>query len=125
MTMSCKIKIETREVKPKSNSLKGWKVEQEVDAGAYFAPNIPEMFEKTRWSEWEERFTWLPRRSIYGRFVWGNVHYRHEMNGWGKVPLTGGVKQWATKKEVFESKLRGDRNMVDVKHNFARTTADI
>ena len=70
--------------------------------------------EKTIWCKWETRITWLPKKSIYGKIVWGKVQYRHEMNAWGKVPLAGGVKQWATKKEVFESKLRGDRETIEV-----------
>jgi len=69
--------------------------------------------QETNWCEWETCFTWLPKKSIYGKIVWGRVQYRHEMNAWNKVPLAGGVKQWATKKEVFESRLRGDCELVE------------
>ena len=68
--------------------------------------------EKTNWCEWKTCFTWLPKKSIYGKIVWGRVQYRHEMNAWNKVPLAGGEKQWATKKEVFKSKQRGDKEQV-------------
>ncbi len=94
--------------------------------------NMGEIFnlgkvEKTKWSEWETRFTWLPKKSIYGKIIWGSVQHRHEMNAWDKVPLASGVKQWATKKEVFKSKLRGDRELIEVTtpgEYYKRTTAN-
>lgn len=121
------MKLERKTLKQHEAKLEGWTVEQTVDEPAMFAPHIPEMLEKTNWSEWEEQFTWRPRKSIYGKTIWGKVQHRHEMNAWSKVPLAGGVKQWATSKEVFESKLRGDRDKVDVAGSdeyYKRTTAN-
>ena len=111
--MKRSFKIETKTVCEREvKLLPGWKVVQETDSPAIFAPNIPEMFVGTKWCEWGKQFTSIPRKSIYGKIIWGKVYYRHEMNAWGKVPLHNGTKQWATGKEVFESKLRGDKEKV-------------
>ena len=108
------MKLEVKKIRTKPRKLKvKWKVEPEVDAPAFYSPNVSFMG-RTNWSTWGDKFTWLPRKSIYGKTIWGRVQYRHEMNAWGKVPLTSGVKQWATEKEVFESKLRNDREEIEV-----------
>lgn len=97
--------IEEREVK----LMDGWKVVYETDSPGMFAPHIPDIL--LNWSDWQETFIYRPRKSVYGKVIWGKVYRRAIMNGWDKVELMKEhpewEEQWATKKEVFRCKLDG------------------
>ena len=104
------MKLEVRKVTEQPTKLKvKWKVEQETDSPALYAPHIPEI--QLNWSDWQETFIYRPRKSVYGKVIWGKVYRRAIMNGWKKVELMKEhpewQEQWATKKELFRWKLNG------------------
>jgi hypothetical protein len=59
------------------------------------------------WDEWEDTFVWPwnSKKSIEsGKRIWGRVKVRYNSVVW---EANGRQKQYATKKEVFQRKLRG------------------
>ena len=59
------------------------------------------------WEEWEDTFVWPwnPKKSIEsGKRIWGRVMVRYNSVVW---EANGKQKQYATKKEVFQRKLKG------------------
>jgi hypothetical protein len=59
------------------------------------------------WEEWEDVFVWPwnPKKSIEsGKRIWGRVKVRYNSIVW---EANGRQKQYATKKEVFQRKLKG------------------
>lgn len=59
------------------------------------------------WDEWEDTFVWPwnPKKSVEsGKRIWGRVQVRYNSVVW---EANGRQKQYATKKEVFQRKLRG------------------
>lgn len=60
------------------------------------------------WDEWEDTFVWPwnPKTSVEsGNKIWGRIKVRYNKVVW---EANGRQKQYATKKEVFQRKLRGD-----------------
>ena len=102
------IKLETKTIGEREVKLEGWKVKQEVDEPAMYAPYIPMI--KHNWSEWIEQFVVIPKKSINGKILWGKVYRRAVMNAWKKVELykhhPDWKEQWASKKEMFVESLK-------------------
>ena len=59
------------------------------------------------WEEWEDIFVWPWDRktSVTGKQIWGRIKVRYNKVVW---EANGRQKQYATKKEVFQRKLKGE-----------------
>lgn len=62
-----------------------------------------------KWSKWRRTISFWPRRSINGKLIFGRIHTSWR-NDWGIGVVDGPKHIWryATDKELFTAKLKGE-----------------
>ena len=66
------------------------------------------IFDPFGWMAWRSVFLLIPKKSINGKTIWGPCHTRDRVEA--KHHRYHRIYQYATKKEVFEAKLKGEQN---------------
>jgi hypothetical protein len=69
-----------------------------------FAPNIPII----EWTVWRKTTSVWPRSSINGNIIFGRINKRSRMGTLSPGGHHPHITEFATNKELFEAKLRGD-----------------
>lgn len=88
---------------------------EEAEAHAWLIKNgiIPRPHDPYDWTHWTRTFRIFPRKSINGKILWGMMNKRKRAYD-EHFFFTDGQRvykyqhQYATKKEIFETKLKGD-----------------